>query len=155
MRLHALSSQSDIIAITETWLSCFIHSNQICIPGYTIIHRYSSAHLRPRSKLFRVVTPSTETSSGRAGSRNPSDGHVSDSDSESDEPKDQNTGGGDADAGPNLVEQPPGIQPDSHSVNDLGLILRGPMTDNEVIPYGNFSPYSWSEVHFVNRPFQA
>ena len=85
------------------------------------------------TKFFRVVTPTTETSSGRTGLRNPSDGHVSDSDSESDsEPEDQNTGGGDADAGPNEVEQPPGIQPDSDSVNDLGLILRGAMTDNEV-----------------------
>ena len=81
---------------------------------------------------FRVVTPTAETSSGRKGSRKPSDGHISDSDSKSDEPKDQYTGGGDADAGPNQVEQPPGIQPHCDSVNDLGLILRGAMTDNEV-----------------------
>ena len=82
---------------------------------------------------FRVVTLTAETSSGSTDSRNPSDGHVSDSDtSDSDEPEDHSMGGGDTDAGPSQVEQPPGVQPDSDSVNDLGLILRGAMTDNEV-----------------------
>ena len=44
LRLHALSAQPDIIALTETWLSCSIHSNEICIPGYTIICRDRNRH---------------------------------------------------------------------------------------------------------------
>ena len=44
LRLHALSTQPDIIALTETWLSCSIHSNEICIPGYTIIRRDRNRH---------------------------------------------------------------------------------------------------------------
>ena len=97
------------------------------------IHFFTLAQLKRDcriTKFFRVVTPTTETSSGSTGSRNPSGGHVSDSDtSDSDEPEDRSTVGGDTDAGPNQVEQSPGVQPDSDGVNGLGLILRGAMTD--------------------------
>lgn len=47
-----------------------------------------------------------------------------------DDPKDM--GGRGTDAGPNQIEQLPDVQPDSGSINDLGLILRRTMTDSEL-----------------------
>ena len=81
------------------------------------------------TKYFCVVTPTPDARSGSTSSRNDNlnDGHVSDNDIESSDSDDDPE-----DAGPNQIEQPPGVQDDSGIINDLGLILRGTMTDRVV-----------------------
>ena len=118
------------------------------------------------TKYFHVITPSTEISSpgsGNTGSTtNPTGtnnaGHVSDIDTESSDPNKPGKGDVSADAGPSEMEQRP-RPPPVYSLTVAALMIWVWYWDYDwqwgFQSYFRPYPWSWSEVHAVDRTLQA